>query len=161
VARGFNPVFLPFNQPSPAVISTTPLPNLIFNPNTVGGFYNPLPATTSGQAGFGTRILLRFNNVGTGVRLILPGVVPLTIGATGSTVAPFNFPIAVTAGSAASVYEVVNSDPAAIEQSNIPIGVAFISNTAQNLPAPGQSIVNQSFAPSPGVPSREMKGNQI
>src|SRR5207302_1070514 len=140
-ARAFNPVSLPFNQPTPAVISTTPLPNLIFNPNTVGGFYNPLPVTTPGQAGFGTRILLRFNNVGTGARLILPGVVPLTIdapsGAQSSSsvfssgtfffssgpfkglgaVNPFNsaFAISVSGGSAAAVYEVVNSDPAAVE----------------------------------------------
>ena len=52
-----------------------------------------------------------------------------------------------TGGSAGLVYEVVNSDPAAIEQANIPIGVAFISNTAQNIPAPGQTTVNASFAP--------------
>jgi len=161
-----------------------------------------------GTAAFGTRILLRFSNVGTGVRLVLPGVVALTIdnattpaqplppssvggwtggylvligssdlqgnvGAFGNqftaagsfsnssfffssgpfkglgAVSPFNtaFETTVTAGAAGAVYEVVNSDPSAIEQGNIPIGVAFVSNTAQNLPTPGQSNVNVSFAP--------------
>ena len=151
-----------------------------------------------GSANFGTRILLRFNNIGTGVRLILPGVVPLTIDNAGTggnpippsavggwtggymvllgtsdlqgnigsftnqfqpagtfsnssfffssgpfkglgAVPPFNtaFETTVTAGSAAAVYEVVNADPSAVEQGNIPVGVAFISNTAQNIPTPG------------------------
>ena len=161
-----------------------------------------------GSANFGTRILLRFNNIGTGVRLVLPGVVPLTIDNSGTggnpippsavggwtggymvllgtsdlqgnigsftnqfnpagsfsnssfffssgpfkglgAVTPFNsaFETTVTAGSAAAVYEVVNSDPSAVEIGNIPVGVAFVSNTAQNIPTPGQSTVNVSFAP--------------
>jgi len=183
--------------------------------NTESGFQPTLPNGTTqldprlGSALFGTRILLRFSNVGIGARLIVPGVVPLTIdngstpavplppsavagwtggymvllgtsdlnGNVGSLVnqfnpagsfsnssfffssgpfkglgaiAPFNtaFETTVTAGSAAVVYEVVNSDPAAIEQGNIPIGVAFISNTAQNIPAPGQAFLNTSFAPT-------------
>jgi hypothetical protein len=161
-----------------------------------------------GTANFGTRILLRFANLGTGLRLVLPGVVALTIdnGATPANplppsavggwtggylvllgtsdlqgnvgvftngfssagsfsnssfffssgpfkgpgaVAPFNnaFETVVTAGAAGAVYEVVNSDPSAIEQANIPMGVAFISNTGQNLPPAGQGTVNASFAP--------------
>jgi len=182
--------------------------------NTESAFQPTLPNGTTyldnrlGSANFGTRILLRFNNIGTGARLILPGVVPLTIdNSTGSgnpippsavagwtggyivllgtsdlqgnigsftnqfnsagtfsnssfffssgpfkglgAIAPFNsaFETTVTAGSAAAVYEVVNADPSAVEQANIPIGVAFISNTAQNIPTPGQSTVNVSFAP--------------
>jgi len=56
-------------------------------------------------------------------------------------------PIALTAGFGTAVYEVVNADPSAVEQANIPVGVAFVSNTANNLPAIGQSTVNASFAP--------------
>lgn len=161
-----------------------------------------------GTANFGTRILLRFANVGTGARLVLPGVVPLTIDNSGTpgnpippsavsgwtggymvllgtsdlqgnigtftnaftpagsfsnsalffssgpfkglgAIAPFNtaFEVTVTSGAASAVYEVVNSDPSAVEQANIPIGVAFTSNTAQNLPTPGQATLNVSFAP--------------
>jgi hypothetical protein len=64
-------------------------------------------------------------------------------------VAPFNgaVEIAVNAGFATAVYEVVNADPSAVEQGNIPIGVAFISNTANNLPPAGTATVNASFAP--------------
>ncbi|HYL37396.1 MAG TPA: RHS repeat-associated core domain-containing protein [Bryobacteraceae bacterium] len=178
-----------------------------FTPSQDGA--NPAPGGDPGigTAAFGTRILLRFSNVGSGVRLVLPGVVPLTTdnGATPSApsppssvggwtggylvllgtsdlngnvasfganlssagvfandpaffkgpgaVAPFNSAFDLTginSGSAAAVYEVVNSDPAAVETANIPIGVAFVSNTAQNLPAPGQTAVNVSFAPLPG-----------
>jgi len=189
------------------------VPGLAYN--TESGFQPTLPNGTTqldprlGSANFGTRILLRFSNVGLGARLLVPGVVPLTIdngvtpavplppsavggwtggymvllgtsdlnGNVGSlgnqfnpagtfsnssfffssgpfkglgAVSPFNtaFESTVTAGATAVVYEVVNSDPAAIEQGNIPIGVAFISNTAQNIPAPGQAFVNTSFAPT-------------
>jgi len=64
-------------------------------------------------------------------------------------VTPFNGGVEIVGngGTVIAVYEVVNADPAAVEQANVPIGVAFISNTAQNIPAPGQTTVNASFAP--------------
>jgi hypothetical protein len=69
-------------------------------------------------------------------------------------VAPFNvaqeLPVSA-GGSATALYEVVNADPHAVEIANIPVGVAFISNTAQNIPNPGQSTVNVSFAPISNV----------
>jgi len=52
-----------------------------------------------------------------------------------------------TGSTLTAVYETVNADPSAIEKANIPIAAAFVSNTAQNLPAPGQSTVTASFAP--------------
>lgn len=55
--------------------------------------------------------------------------------------------ISFTGSTMSAVYEVVNSDPAAIEQANIAVGVAFVSNTPNNLPALGQVTVNASFAP--------------
>jgi hypothetical protein len=68
-------------------------------------------------------------------------------------VTPFNGGVEVVAsgGTVVAAYEVVNADPAAVEQANVPIGVAFISNTAQNIPAPGQTTVNASFAPLSNV----------
>jgi hypothetical protein len=172
---------------------------------------NPAPGNNfnAGLANAGTRFLLRFNNIGTGVRLLLPAWVVLTTdNATGAgqptppsaiggwtggflqligtsdlqgnvgsftnqfvptgsfsnsnlffssgpfkgpgAVAPFSNAVEVTGitgGSVAAVYEVVNSDPSAVEQANIPVGVAFTSNTANNLPTPGQTTVNASFAP--------------
>ena len=157
-----------------------------------------------GLADTGTRILIRFNNVGAGVRIVLPTVVALTLTdsvtpgnprppstinggggfiqlvggfvdqfgnaganvsgfATGTTsftnlaapnnAAPFGggangaAEIPVTNGAAAAVYEVINADPAAIERANIAVGIAFTSNTAQNLPAPGTVTTSVSFAP--------------
>jgi len=184
-----------------------------YNPTGAGGF-SPL---LFGQADTATRFLIRFNNVGAGVRLLFPTTVVLTTnngglsgaplvpsslppsawtggfirlvggssdangnlpvntfgfvtpttffqngpdpttGAVGGgnpfkgpgAVAPFNgaAEITGTGGTIVAVYEVVNEDPSAVEQANIPIGVAFVSNTAQNLPAPGQTTVNASFAP--------------
>jgi hypothetical protein len=55
--------------------------------------------------------------------------------------------ITFTAPTAAAVYEVINSDPSAIESATIQVGVAFTSNTPNNLPALGQVTVNASFAP--------------
>jgi hypothetical protein len=46
-----------------------------------------------------------------------------------------------------AVYEVVNADPSAIEKASIPVGVSYVANTPNNLPAPGQSTVTASFAP--------------
>ncbi len=66
-----------------------------------------------------------------------------------SLAAPWNLgtEVVATGGTALAVYEVVNADTAAIENANIPIGVAFISNTGQNLPATGQVTGGASFAP--------------
>jgi hypothetical protein len=69
-------------------------------------------------------------------------------------VAPFNGAVEIIAsggGTATALYEVVNADPHGVEQANIPIGVAFISNTAQNIPNPGQTQVAVSFAPLSNV----------
>jgi len=189
--------------------------------NTEAGFdpqgTNPI-GTHFGQADAATRILLRFNNIGVGARILVPSIVALTLdnattpgtpdlpssglgGWTGGFLqlrsgsvdqqgnlpAPFGFATGTggtfsnssfffssgpfkglgavspffTAvelpvsggGSATALYEVVNADPHAVEIANIPVGVAFISNTAQNIPAPGQSTVNVSFAPLSNVQS--------
>lgn len=55
--------------------------------------------------------------------------------------------VTVSGGSAGLVYEVVNADPNVVETATIPFGVAFTSNTSNNLPATGQSTVKVSFAP--------------
>lgn len=112
----------------------------LFNPNlpNVEGLGN---LGVAGSASIGTRFLLRFNNIGTGVRLILPAVVPLTT-SNGQQTGSLNFvsggtPIAgltsyrsldnaATTGTASALYQVVNSDPSVIEQANIPVAMAFI-----------------------------------
>jgi hypothetical protein len=70
--------------------------------------------------------------------------------ATGTTTFnPGGSAVQVTAvgNTGAVVYEVVNADPFAVEQATVPVAVAFVSNTGSNLPAPGQSTVQVSFAP--------------
>jgi len=64
-------------------------------------------------------------------------------------VAPFNAAVQLTGTGSVftAVYEVVNADPNAPELANVPIGVSYVSNTAQNIPAAGQSTVTASFAP--------------
>jgi len=52
-----------------------------------------------------------------------------------------------TGSTLTAVYEVVNADPSAIERASIPVGVSYVANTPNNLPAPGQSTVTASFAP--------------
>jgi hypothetical protein len=170
--------------------------------NTESGFYAPELFTGTpivGLADTGTRILLRFNNLGAGVRVFVQTTVPLntpggsatSISACGSTVCsvPPEPPAPVTPGitngqltlvtsdvtgaggpgfSAVSgtggiaevaysgttgyaTYEVVNSDPNVPETAFIDVFVAFVSATANNLPAPGASTVNVSFAPLSNV----------
>jgi len=175
--------------------------------NTESGFYAPELFTGTpivGLADTGTRILLRFNNIGAGVRVFVPTTVSLDTpgGSATSTGSCFTSsalngtcsqppqpPAPVTAGigngqltlvtsdangaggpgfSAVSgsggiaevsysgttgyaTYEVVNSDPNVPESAFISVYVAFISNTANNLPAPGSSTVNVSFAPLSNV----------
>jgi hypothetical protein len=55
--------------------------------------------------------------------------------------------VTVSGGTAGLVYEVVNADPAVVESATIPFGVAFTSNTSNNLPATGQATAKVSFAP--------------
>ncbi len=50
-----------------------------------------------------------------------------------------------------ATFEVVNSDPNVPESAFINVAVAFLSATAQNLPAPGSSTVSVSFAPLSNV----------
>jgi hypothetical protein len=50
-----------------------------------------------------------------------------------------------------ATYETVNSDPNVPENAIIAVFVAYFSNTSSNLPAPGASTVNVSFAPLSNV----------
>jgi hypothetical protein len=160
--------------------------------NTESGFYVPelFTGTTGvGLADFGTRILLRFNNLGAGIHVFVQTTTPLLVPGGASVSAPPQPqpPVAagfafgqldlvsadVTGNSGAgftavagnsglaevsysgttgyATYEVVNSDPNVPENAAILVYVAFISATANNLPAPGASTVNVSFAPLSNV----------
>jgi len=111
-----------------------------------------------GLADTGTRIQVAFAAVNNGASIFVPNVVPLVGGAggylvlvsptagsaptiTGASTVGTNLgntsstSLTVTGGAALAVYEVIYADPAAVETATISIGVAFVSNTGQNLPA--------------------------
>jgi hypothetical protein len=166
--------------------------------NTESGFYAPELFTGTpivGLADTGTRILLRFNNLGAGVRVFVATTASLDLpGSTYSTQTPSSpaqppagvqtasglangqltlvtsdvtgaggpgFSAVSGTGGIAEVsysgttgyatYEVVNSDPNTPETAFINVYVGFVSATANNLPAPGASTVNVSFAPLSNV----------
>ena len=72
---------------------------------------------------------------------------PLSLG--GPSGGPFDNAVLLsgTGNTLTAVYEVANADPFAPEGAIVNVGVAYVSNTANNLPAPGQSTVTASFAP--------------
>jgi hypothetical protein len=78
---------------------------------------------------------------------------PLASPFKGPVAAPFTnaVPVPVSNGSANVVYEVANADPNAQETATFAIAVAFVANTANNLPTPGTSTINVSFAPLSSV----------
>ncbi|MBZ5623571.1 MAG: hypothetical protein LAQ69_33335 [Acidobacteriia bacterium] len=59
------------------------------------------------------------------------------------------FEIPVVNGSATAVWEVVNTNPAAIETFNFGVWTSYSANPANNSPALGTATVNLSYAPTP------------
>lgn len=55
--------------------------------------------------------------------------------------------ISVVGGVGAVVYEIVDTDTTAIERVEIPVVIAYVSNTSSNLPALGTSNANGNLAP--------------
>jgi hypothetical protein len=124
-----------------------------------------------GVADTGTRILFAVNSVGAGVNLFAPAVVNLIVQGTAtasggqailvtgtdangnggslstSTSTTPTIPITVSGTSGFVVYEIVRANPTAPERLSVGLAVAFVSNTASNLPGIGQSTVTISFAP--------------
>jgi len=58
--------------------------------------------------------------------------------------------IPLTAGSGIAVWEVVNTNPAAIDTLKFAVYASSTSNVSSNSPFPGQGTVTLSFAPTPG-----------
>jgi hypothetical protein len=74
------------------------------------------------------------------------------INPTGEAPATGNTPlveIPVINGSASAVWEVVNTNPNALETVRFGVYITYTANVAQNTPPPGVSTVNLSFAPTP------------
>ncbi len=130
---------------------------------------------TAGLADTGTRLFLNFANVPAGAQIFvgtyeISGTTP-TSGATSrvrlvstdangagafsavsatstATAGPEALaPVAITGGAGVAVYEVMNSNPQSSENIDIPVVVAFTSNTSTNVPGLGTATVTGSFAP--------------
>jgi len=89
------------------------------------------------------------NDGNAGVTGFFPGVNPAAatdVPATGNT--PL-VEISVVNGSATAVWEVVNTNPNAIESIRFGVYQTYTANVAQNSPPPGTATVNLSFAPTP------------
>jgi hypothetical protein len=133
---------------------------------------------TAGVASQGTRLYVNFGTVPNGSQIFVPTRVSITAPITGATtgyavlvstdangagpaggppsVASGNTaglaPVSVSSGTGLAVYEVMQSDPFSLERLQIPVAVAFVANSGNNLPAPGvQSTISSGFAPLSNV----------
>jgi hypothetical protein len=82
-----------------------------------------------------------------GVSGFFPAVVSTDTPSTGNT--PIvEIPVASN-GTAQAVWEVVNTNPNAIDSFKVAVYVTYTANVAQNSPPPSTATVNLSFAPTP------------
>ena len=139
-----------------------------FIPGNIGGTdsgYTSGPGTTGtvGLASQGTQIQFSFAGVQAGVSIYVPGAITLSgnyglgtpqgfavlLGGDGAS--DLN-PLTVSGTTATATYEILYSDPSVTETMTVPVAVAYISNTAQNLPGPGTATVAVNFAPLSSSP---------
>ena len=113
---------------------------------------------TVGLATQGTEISFAFAGVQTGVSLFVPGAVTLTgnygTGTTpgyavlvGGDGTPDLNQLTISGSTAVATYEILYSDPSVTETMAVPAYAAYISNTGQNIPAPGTATASVNFAP--------------
>jgi hypothetical protein len=108
-----------------------------------------------GLADTGTEISYTVNAIGAGISLYVPTTIALTPSGGGTQTGTAILVSGASSGGAVSisgttatiVYEVIFSNPNVIEQLVVPVSVAFISNTQQNLPGIGQSTAAVNFYP--------------
>jgi len=138
------------------------------------GYPTPPSGVNGGGATQGTRFLIRFFNVPSGVRLALPNSVrnasasvnghflrlvrvPLSDanggGALGLLTGTFSTEVAITGTFGLALYEVVDDDPFAVENVFVPVVAAHRANTGSDLPAVGTMQMSVTFAPISTVTS--------
>jgi len=78
-----------------------------------------------------------------------PPVVASTATVNGSSVATNIAEIPVVNGSATAVWEVINTNPSALENFNFGLWTTFTANPGANSPPAGTGTVNMSYAPTP------------
>jgi len=108
-----------------------------------------------GLADTGTEISFTINGIGAGVNLFVPTTVILQPSGggtqTGTAIlvsgASSAGAVTISGTTATIVYEVIYANPNVIEEILVPVQVAFISNTQQNLPGTGQATAAVNFYP--------------
>ncbi|MBI1354888.1 MAG: hypothetical protein GC160_11120 [Acidobacteria bacterium] len=130
------------------------------------GYYAP-GSNNGGGASQGTRFLIRFFNIPQGVKVTVPkainnGTAALdgdalwivqvagadSNGAGGAmTSASDTLTVGLSGGFGSVTYEVIDDDPFRLESITIPIGVSWVADTTNDLPAIGTGQVSASFAP--------------
>jgi hypothetical protein len=169
-----------FSESGFEVNGVTPVP--ITPPNGYGPFLTANAAfptargmNVAGTANAGTRLLVNFGSVPTGVQIFVQTRVNLVIPAAGNAISGFAVltntdanggggfspasgnstnwsPVNVVGGSGLAVYEILFTDPFNIERLQLPVAVAYIANAGNNLPQPKlQSTIVGSFAPLSNV----------
>jgi len=130
-----------------------------------GGYISGSGAVgTVGLATQGTEISFAFAGVQTGVSLFVPGAITLTgnygPGTTpgyavlvGGDGAPDLNQLTISGSTAVATYEILYSDPSVTETLAVPAYAAYISNTGQNIPAPGTATASVNFAPLSTAPT--------
>jgi hypothetical protein len=58
--------------------------------------------------------------------------------------------VVLTGGSGSAVWEILNTNPSALETARFSVYATYIANVASNSPPPGTGTVSLSFAPTPG-----------
>ncbi len=117
-----------------------------------------------GLASQGTEISFAFAGIQTGVSIFVPGAVTLTGNYGPGTPAGYAMLIGgdgtgnpnqltISGSTAVATYEILYSDPSVTETLAIPAYAAYISNTGQNIPAPGVATVSVNFAPLSTAPT--------
>jgi hypothetical protein len=117
-----------------------------------------------GLASQGTEISFGFAGVNAGISVFVPGAITLTGNYGAGTPSGFaqlvggdgTFgpnPLTISGTTANATYEILYSDPSVTETLTVPVFVAFVSNTAQNLPGAGTATVSVNFAPLSTTPT--------
>jgi hypothetical protein len=111
-----------------------------------------------GLASQGTELTFAFAGIQTGVSLFAPGAIALTgnygagtqvgwaVLTNGDGTTALN-QLAISGSTSSATYEVLYSDPSVVETLAVPVYAAYISNTGQNIPAPGTATVAVNFSP--------------
>jgi hypothetical protein len=127
---------------SAAGVNNAALP--VTAPAVIGG-----SAANTGQTTYVSLVSSETVNDGNaGVSGFFPAVPVGTDTASTGTTPIVEIPVSST-GSATAVWEVVNTNPNAIDSFKVAVYVTYSANVAQNSPPAGTATVNLSFAPTP------------